>query len=454
MTLGGAGCNLLPQDNAGNTDNSNSDIEQSKPDDTDKDKPVTPSVEDSKEEFDEAVKKVGDFIEKMKTSQNFTLSQKSANGEPIVIKFDREDCEVTADNVTTYYSPMQDGKLYKIAKDSEGKWRKSECESAPYAVSDILKMFKNAEWESYENSKLTGKTIYNEQNAVISIKLSNGTCDYTLTYGGNTATGSISYVESTSVNLPEIEEEKPKDPVIDYDNLTEEQISQAIKIVKVKFATNIDQTVPANNKILAMEFGHDTKDITQSNPNSIQFLFNYTYNNKEYYDLVSFKSKSPITVQTIFEEPEKIEPATSLAGTRILRIAYTDNNEKTDAVFNKLYQDRIIYDKDEGKELVYTGEFDLQDLQEKGVGYVGFSIVDVYGLNEKQFVHISMQIRSDGATKDYITDNMINGKLIEYDPDKYEKGYFIGNWASGLFSQVYTFTDNALYDFNGLEKAS
>lgn len=80
--FGLSACKNKPSDNGGNQG-----TVQPKPDDTDKENPDTPPVEDSKEEFDEAVKKVGDFIEKMKTSQNFTLSQKSANGEPIVIKF-------------------------------------------------------------------------------------------------------------------------------------------------------------------------------------------------------------------------------------------------------------------------------------------------------------------------------------------------------------------------------
>lgn len=427
IALGIAGCNLSPRDNIDNTDTSDIEIVTPKPDDTDKDKPNNPPVEDTKE-FDEAVKKVGDFIEKMKTSQNFTLSQKSANGEPIVIKFDREACEVTADNVTTYYSPMQDGKLYKIAKDSEDKWRKDECESAPYAVSDKLTVFESTEWEIYEDTKLTGKTIYNGQKAVILVKLSNGTCDYTLTYSSNTNTGSISYVESTSVNLPEIEEEKSEDPIIDYDNLTEEQIKALTPImvenIKTTLQTNIQKNIGNSgviNNIFAIDF----------DGNNLILGINFTNNSYgQQFGVFSYALNSEANYKSLAEN--NFQPTTNKMGTELIYFVYINNNKKTDAVFNKLYQDNVIEE---------NGEYDLQDLKDLGTA-VNENHIEIYRINSTEVINVSLQVRSDGNTKDYITDNLINGELNG------TRGYRVNE------IKIYKFTDNALYNFNGLEKAS
>lgn len=326
---------------------------------------------------------------------------------------------------------MQDGKLYKIAKDSEDKWRKSECEIALYSVSDILTVFENAEWESYENSKITGKTIYNGQNTVILVKLLNETCDYTLTYGGNTTAGSISYVESTSITLPEIEEEKPKDPNIDYDKLTEEQIKALTPImvenIKTTLQTNIQKNIGNSgviNNIFAIDF----------DGNNLILGINFTNNSYgQQFGVFSYALNSEANYKSLAEN--NFQPTTNKMGSSLVYFAYTDNNEKTETAYKKLQNDKICEIDDNDLLLSKTASSGIDTIISCGA-----TEYNLYSISPRRIQQISLNVKSDGNTTDFILDNLINGIL--------NKTYRV------MKKTEYEFTVNALYDFNGLEKAS
>ncbi|MDE5553539.1 MAG: hypothetical protein K2I67_03225, partial [Malacoplasma sp.] len=237
-------------------------------------------------------------------------------------------------------------------------------------------------------------------------------------------TGSIYNVENTFVTIPEVEPEKPP---VDYDNLTAadltaEQKATIANNVAIALATNIKNFIGRNipiKKVMGIDFAD----------NKLTLLLNFDINTKSYFGLYEFTLTSNVSYKSFLTND--ITPATN-GGTRIVEFSYTNNNEKTDAVFNKLYQDKVI---DE------NGGYDLQDFQDCGAT-VTENHINLYRINKHQIINVSLQVRSDGNTKDYITDNLINGTLNG------SNGYRINE------IKTYKFTNNALYDFNGLEKAS
>ncbi len=68
----------------------------------------------------------------------------------------------------------------------------------------------------------------------------------------------------------------------------------------------------------------------------------------------------------------------------------------------------------------------------------GATALKVYKINSKGINYLDFNVRSDGNTKDFITDYLINGRLNT----TYRK----------IDEFEYEFTDKALYNFNGFEK--
>ena len=414
--------------NSNNNSNDNSHIVTPNPDDENKD-PNNDPVVDTKE-FDEAVKNATAFIAKCKESENFTISYQLSNNASKIIKYDESKTEIQESGTTIYFAYDTNDKLYKIAQNAENKWTQTEESSHPAPISTLLSTLEGVEWKSYKDEDLTGTTTYNNKTANLSVKLASGTCEYSLTYNLIKATGSIYNVENTTVTLPEFEEEKQEDPSIDYDNLTAadltaEQKATIVSNVTTALATNIKKNIGRVSGVINKVIGMDFID------NKITLLLDYSNNDDgNMLGLFEYTTNSNVTYKDLLTN--NITPANTNMGNIILAFKNTNNNEKTDAVFSKLYQDKVIEE---------NGEYDLQDLQDRGAA-VTENHIDLYRINNHQIIHVSLQVRSDGNTKDYITDNLINGQLNG------SNGYRINE------IKAYKFTSNALYDFNGLEKAN
>ena len=419
--------------NSNNNSNDNSHVVTPDPDDENKDIDIPPVVDTKK--FDEAVKNANAFITKMETSQKFTLSHNLGSATKI-IKYDESKTEIQESNTTIYFAYDANDDLYKIAQNETNAWKKSECENHPAPISQVFSILKGVEWKSLEDEKLAGTTKYNDKTADLSVKLASGTCEYSLSYSGIKATGSIYNVENTTITLPEIEDEKPpKDPVIDYDNLTAadltaEQKATIANNVTTALATNIKKNIGRAGvikKVIAIDFKE----------NNLTLLLNYDGISGDTIGLYEYSLTSNISYKSLLTND--ITSANTNSGAQLLNFS-TENSsniilkETIEKSFSKLQKDGICdFENNADFKLVVTGGTAMDNTLSCAATKATF-----YYINTTKINRIELNIQSDTAPTTFIEDKLINGT--------FNKTYRI------LSEYEYNFSDNALFDFNGLEK--
>lgn len=386
----------------------------------DPDKPTPPKPDDEElKKFNAAVTAANEFIANALHAENFTNEEKG-----VTYEYADGETKVTAnDNVHYYYA--KNNVSYKVYNDGEA-WREVEEEN-PRDYADALDKFNNITWDKLDNGTLTG---HRNQTNTINFKLANGIASYS--YNGTS--GTITEVGTTNFEIPEI---TPEQEPIDWDNLTDEQLAEftpvMVENIKTTLAKNIQRNIGNTgvlNNIFAIDF----------DGNNLILGLNYTNSSSgNKLELASFELNNVANYENIYKN--EFSPTKSNgAGEMLISFNYNtysaDDVSRVQQCFAKLANDGLVNNLQE--------ENDFWHMITRGTAVdttlkCGATGLSLYNINSNKITYIELNIKSDGNTKDFIKDHLLNGTLNK----TYRK----------LNEIEYNFTDKALYNFDGLEKS-
>lgn len=229
------------------------------------------------------------------------------------------------------------------------------------------------------------------------------------------------------------EPEQPAEPEIDYDNLTADTLTAEQKVTIVNNVTtalknqiqmNIGNTGVVN-KVIALDF----------EDNTITLLLDYTNNSLgNMYGLFKYTMSAQIDYKNLLTA--SVNPSSSnkgSSGEALLRFSQSSSDERAAEALAKLKADGVLdYDDRINADFVGTTK------SGGGVNEIGgVAGYDLNRLDKERILSYHVAVKSDGVLTDFFNDYLINGT--------YNKTYILSK------SYEYKFSENALYNFNGLE---
>lgn len=229
----------------------------------------------------------------------------------------------------------------------------------------------------------------------------------------------------------------PDKPDVDYDKLTPETLTAEQKATMVKNVTtalekqiknNIGRVDGVVNKIIAMDFDENNVslllDYTNSTYGNMIGLFKYTMTTE-----MNYKNLLTTTVA-----PQS--NSTASKGTTLIQFSTKTSDERTEEAIAKLKADDIL-DYDEN----ITPDFIASAKGSSGVDTelkCGATFVSIYRIDKNKIINYNTRVKSDGATVDFYGDYLLNGTL--------GTSYRVND------SFEYSFSEKAIYNYQGLEK--
>lgn len=372
--------------------------------------PITVPVDKEKEALAKGTALFEAELDKIETNKNFTYNDGSktyfVDGDTLKIGED--------------YIVKENGTLYKISKQEDGKYHKQLTEEvdASQVLSALLDKVDDLTFTKYDEAT---KTL--TANG-ITIKVDNG---LTIKIGDKTHT--VTDIDNTKLQLPTeiVDDTKPPE-------LTEEE-KQAIIVQNIYNAVESILGTPSAlghnakiNDVLAVDYedGGDKVTLLVDNTTSTRRI-----------SLLTFTTTTKTTKENILNNIISID--ISIDAEKPFSVGYTvfdtKNNEKSNAIYNKLKQENLLESKVEANIKAYsTGSGGIDEV----LG--GCNSITLYTLNNNEIEKIEMRAKSDGNITDFVTESLINGTL-----NKTFKPF-----TSSSSHYYFEFSDNAIVNYEGL----
>ena len=348
-------------------------------------------------------------LDKIETTKNFTYNDGSKN-----YLVDGDTLKIGED-----YIVKENGTLYKFSKQEDGKYHKQTTDEndASQVLSALLEKVDDLTFTKYDE---TTKTL--TANG-ITIKVDNG---LTIKIGNKIHT--VTDINNTTITLPNEIVDDTKPP-----QLTEEE-KQAIIVQNIFNAVEPLLAKPSAlgnnavvNNVLAVDYGKN------DGQNYVTLLIDNTKSYGRIIDLISFTTTTEATTENLLNNEISIS---SDRPKKLFQMDYstleTQNNEKSNAIYNKLKVGELINIENPLINCYNIGGGGVDPILQCGTHSLQF-----YSLNKSIIEFTSYLVKSDGNTTDFIADHLING-----DFDK--------TFRKGASSFYFQFSDNAIVDYEGL----
>lgn len=221
----------------------------------------------------------------------------------------------------------------------------------------------------------------------------------------------------------------PEKPNVDYDKLTPETLTAEQKATMVNnvttaLATNIQKSVGRKdgvvNKIIALDF--------EKNSQEVKLLLDYTNSSiGNQIGLFNFALSTDANYKNFITN--EITPANNNMGITLISFSTQSSDERTEESLNKLSPNINTQDLDFNSIVNTTGPT---------LPIGGTNTITIYTINKQQITKTSTYARSDGNITDVIEQSILQGEE--------------GKTYTTPETEIYKFSNNLLYDFNGLVK--
>jgi len=222
--------------------------------------------------------------------------------------------------------------------------------------------------------------------------------------------------------------ENPDDPI--KTELTEaERISKIITALEANVQRSIGKTAQIQNYI-ALDFKEEDGQYNSYT------LVRYIKANNDGISLVKIPMASELNDENLINNT--YTPTSTIAGTNILNIPCVSSDERTKEALAKLKADSVLnYDKNITPDLIASAKGSSGvDTELK----CGATFISLYRIDKNKIIYCNTRVKSDGATMDFYGDYLLNGIL--------GTSYRVND------SFEYSFSEKAIYNYQGLEKES
>ncbi len=210
--------------------------------------------------------------------------------------------------------------------------------------------------------------------------------------------------------------------------LTEvERISKIITALEANVQRSIGKTAQIQN-YLALDFKEEDGQYNSYT------LVRYIKANNDGISLVRIPMTSELNDENLIKNT--YTPTSTTAGTNILNIPCVSSDERTEKALAKLKADSVLnYDKNITPDLIASAKGSSGvDTELK----CGATFVSLYRIDKNKIIYCNTRVKSDGATMDFYGDYLLNGTL--------GTSYRVND------SFEYSFSEKAIYNYQGLEK--
>lgn len=235
--------------------------------------------------------------------------------------------------------------------------------------------------------------------------------------------------EKPDPDNPNPDNPDPDKPDVDYDKLTPETLTAEQKATMVKnvttaLATNIQKSVGRKdgvvNKIIALDF--------EKNSQEVKLLLDYTNSSiGNQIGLFNFALSTDANYKNFITN--EITPTNNNMGITLISFSTQSNDDRAKESLNKLSPSINTQDLDFDNIVNTTGPT---------LSIGGTNTIIIYTINKQQITKTSTYARSDGNITDVIEQSILQGEE--------------GKTYTTPETEIYKFSNNSLYDFNGLEK--
>lgn len=198
----------------------------------------------------------------------------------------------------------------------------------------------------------------------------------------------------------------PPNPPIDYDkltpaDLTEEQKNTIVTKVTTALKANIDKTFSSiEYDVVAMEFY-----VNESSQGVARILFNYTTSLGEFYEMRDYPMNCELNYKNLLTS--ELAAADKYAGDKVFQVNMVNSDSRAEEALKKLKDDnQVTYSDLTNVTTISIGSSGIDPTLGCGATYLNINRVD-----RNKIISIRLRVKSDGNTKDMISENLINGTL-------------------------------------------
>ena len=414
-------------------DKPNSEIPET-PQEPQKPPVVVDNDKDKEKELADAIAVLNKFMADAKVGKNFIFVSESANNQTHTYYADADKTKIEYSDVITYIENEEDT-IYKVFQAEDQSWHKDIADEGTKDANDMITSFivkVNAiSWSEYDSQTKMLKYELNNESATATLDTDKITVN--VIAADDAQTFILKNVGTTTVTLLENIIDDTQTVTPPDSELTEEQ-KQAIMtknlfnaIGEKAFESVLGRGTQINN-IYAIDY------VSNADGDYIYMLIDNTTMSGRKINFVRFPSTSELTDKNILTN--NIAQITTRCGEGILSqsatMLETANSEKSLNIFEKLKNEKLITTLKPDICVYSTVVAGVDPVLHCGTHSVSFYILSKRGLEYSRYL-----VKSDGGTLDHISDYLINGTV------------------DVTFSQTdsfyHEFTENVIYDFNGLQ---